>query len=310
MSSSLKLVLVIVIIAVLAFVGYRYIDKSTFSKAIDEDIIVVSIYPYELLVSQMVGDQVKVITMIPPNASPHTWTPLPKDIQALSEADLLISNGLGLEANLAKAFEQNSAKHVEIFSLLNKDLLGKEAEQKPHDHHHEADHEHGEFDPHLWTSAELLINIVNALSPVLMDRFPNKAEVIRQNSRDLIKDLMDADKIIMNEREAYSQPAIVTYHNSFHYFTRRYDIDYVGFVQASPGQEPSPKELNDLGKKIKAHKIKSIFIEPQMNPKSAEVLAKEFGIKLLTLDPMGNTLNVNTISEFLLKNWEIIKSGL
>lgn len=306
--------------AIIVFIVYFIMNKDTAKKAMEGDMIITSIYPYELLVRQIMGDQVVVMSLIPPNASPHTWSPNPSDMQALENADLIISNGMGLETNLIKVFEQHNAKHLEIAALLDSTLYksGQAEHEDGHEaeHEHEAEHndEHGHshagINPHLWTSPELLINIANALSAALISAFPNKTEVIKQNTLVLIRELMDADQQIQTERAALQNPAIITYHDSFHYFTQRYDIEFIGAVQSSPGQEPSPKELSELGKKIKQHKIKTIFIEPQMNPKSAEVLANEFKLNLLTIDPLGTTLNVKTISEFILKNWAIIRSGL
>ncbi len=305
---ALLLFAAIALVSIVVFViAYFFLQKGIINVS-EEETIITSIYPYELMVRQMTGGQIKVQTLIPQGASPHTWSPNPSDLQALESATLILTNGMGLETNLAKAFTKHARKHIEIAELINPELL-KQAEDDHHHHHHgeeEADHD---FDPHLWTSPEILINIANSLSTALITAFPNKTEVIKNNTITLIRDLMQVDKEIKQERSSLVKPALVTYHNSFFYFTERYDIDYVGFVQASPGQEPNPKELNDLGRKIRSHKIKSIFIEPQMNPKSAEVLAKEFGLKLLTLDPLGNTLNVSTISELIRANWEIMKSG-
>ncbi len=317
MNKSLRIILrviIIVIVLVIIFEGFRLIHNY-FSNTVGKDdrsIIVVSIYPYELMVRQLVGDQVDVVSIIPPNASPHTWSPNPSDLAMMYKANLIISNGLGLETNLQKVFDQYSAKHLEIASLLDPELLDRDGDDdhNHHDSHHDAEHHHGDIDPHIWTSPELLINITNAVSGSLIGVYPNLAELIKQNASVMIRELMAADQRIQNDRNDLTNPAVVTYHNSFQYFTDRYGIHCVGFVQSSPGKEPSPRELSELGKKIKEYKVKSIFIEPQMNPKSAEVLASEFKLQLLTLDPLGNTLNPNSISDYILKNWEIMKSGL
>lgn len=122
-------------------------------------------------------------------------------------------------------------------------------------------------------------------------------------------EMKKAHEQILRERAELLQPALVTYHNSFHYFTRDYDIEYLGWVQSSPGKEPSARELTALGSKIKSHKVKAIFVEPQQNPKSAEVLAKEYGLQLFTLDPIGASLEVSTITELILTNWKAMKQA-
>ncbi len=324
---ALLLFAVLALVSVIVFVAAYFFLQEGPAKREPTEMIVTSIYPYELMVRQMTGGQIPVKTLIPQGASPHTWTPGPSDMQSLQDATVIVTNGLGLETNLAKAFSMHGAKHIEIAKLINHDLL-KPNEEHDHHHHHEdamhseehhhhhhheeamhSDEHEDQPDPHLWTSPENLINIANSLSAALINAFPNKTEIIKNNTTAMIQELMLIDNRIREERAKLTDPALVTYHNSFFYFTQRYDIDYVGFVQASPGQEPNPRELTNLGTKIRNHRIKSIFIEPQMNPKSAQVLAKEFNLKLLTLDPLGNSLGVRTISELILANWDIMKSG-
>ena len=306
----LSFLTLLVLGGVIYFTVKHYSVISAERKAGEHALIVVSIYPYELLVKQIMGEQVQVKTLLPANASPHTWSPNPSDLVDLERAKIIISNGLGLETNLRKAFSQHGGKHIEIATLLSHELLGAEEHDHSHVGHSHGEHDHDGLDPHIWTSPELLLNLVNSLSGALSSAFPNMAEVIKLNTNTVIQELMAADRQIFAERQQLSKPAIVTYHNSFHYFTKRYDIEYLGYVQSSPGQEPSARDLSNLGRKIRSHGVKAIFIEPQMNPRSAEVLAREFGLQVLTIDPLGTSLGVETISEFILKNWEIMKSGL
>ncbi|PKN79577.1 MAG: metal ABC transporter substrate-binding protein [Candidatus Cloacimonetes bacterium HGW-Cloacimonetes-1] len=294
---------ILIIISLFAF------SSCHTQKAVPKDLILTTIYPYQLLVKQLVGNEIDVQCLIPPTASPHTWSPRPSDMQNLDSAKLIVSNGFDLEANLSSVFQKYHDKHVELARLINLDILPKRnmlTEPK----HHKTEHQHGDYDPHLWTSPENLVNITNILSAELIKRFPTHAEIIKQNQQTIIRELMAADIKIMTERERYLNPGIVTFHNSFFYFTNRYDIKYIGFVQASPGQEPTPRELSELGKRIQTAKAKAVFVEPQMNKRSADVLAKEFGLRIITIDPLGSTMNINTVSEYILRCWEVFQSGL
>lgn len=152
-----------------------------------------------------------------------------------------------------------------------------------------------------------MTKLATKLRSELVTRFPDAAPVINHNFDEIVKELAQAHDKITSERRAYTKPALVTYHNSFHYFTRDYDIHYLGWVQSSPGKEPGARDLANLGAKIRSHNVRRIFIEPQQNPKSAEVLAKEYRLELGTLDPIGASLNVSTITELILKNWEAMK---
>jgi ABC-type Zn uptake system ZnuABC Zn-binding protein ZnuA len=284
----------------------------------ERPLILSTIYPYELLIRQMVGDAAEVRSLIPPNASVHSFSPKPSDLTDLHRADLIVSNGLGLEAVFAQNLAAMTDKHI-ISSEMLKDLVALDSlnqvrDQLIHHHHHHHDdeeHEHLHIgaDPHLWTSPTMLIKLSMKLKNELIERFPDMAPLINHNYAEIHAQLTAVHETILEERAQYAAPALVTYHNSFHYFCNDYSINYLGWVQSSPGREPGARELAELGRKIQDHGVKAIFIEPQQNPKSAEVLAREYGIELLSLDPLGASLGVNTVAEFIMANWQTMKQA-
>ena len=299
--------------------------KKQETQATQKPLILVSIHPYELLVRQMVGDGFEVRSLIPANASPHTWSAHPADLRDLNKADLVITNGLGLENSLAQSLASIKDNHLICAELLRdlvaldslkqvkKQIMHHEHEAEiEHEHEHEEGHNHvhSGTDPHLWTSPLLMQKLATKLKALLVEKFPEFAPVINHNTDEVIADLGKAHEKISSERLSLVSPALVTYHNSFHHFTEEYRIEYLGWVQSSPGKEPTAKELAELGKKIKEHKVKTIFTEPQQNPKSAEILAKEYSLAIKTLDPLGASFGVKTISELILANWAVMRNGL
>jgi len=282
----------------------------------ERPLILCTIYPYELLVKQMVGDAAEVRSLIPPNASVHSFSPKPSDLKDLHRADLIISNGLGLEAVFAQNLAQMKEKHIMCSELLQDlvalDSLNQVREalihgNEPDDDGH--DHLHIGADPHLWTSPSMLIKLSTKLKNELIARFPDMEPLITHNYNEINAELTALHETILAERAQYKAPALVTYHNSFHYFCKDYSINYLGWVQSSPGREPSARDLAALGKKIEDHNVKAIFIEPQQDPKSAEVIAREYGIELLNLDPLGASLGVETIAEVIMANWQTMKQA-
>lgn len=298
----------IVILLALLFLGCEQAPKE---KADDRPLILTSIYPYELLIKQLAGDALNVRSLIPPNASVHSYSPQPNDLKDLHRADLIIVNGMGLEALIEQNLKQYKDKTFTVAEEL-KDLIALDSlmqirrEQLAEEH---LEHGHIGSDPHLWTSPKMMLKLATSLKNILTEKFSDAALVINHNYDALKQELLEANELILKERKGFAKPAIVTYHNSFHYFCNDYDIHYLGWVQSSPGKEPSPKELAQLGAKIKAHKVKSIFIEPQQNPKPAEVLAKEYSLSILTLDPIGYSLSPKSFGEFILLNWQTMKQA-
>lgn len=271
----------------------------------EKPLLLVSIHPYELLLTQLAGSDFEVNTIIPANASPHTWSPNPSTLEDILDASLILSNGLGLETNLQKSFAARANAHVEAAELISDAIpaMDKDTEHEGEGHQHEG------IDPHLWTSPRLMIRLVTALEKELIERFPNSTLVFNNNANTIRKELEAAAEQIKSERKKYLDPGLITYHNSFSYFCQEFGIQYLGWVQFSPGKEPSPKDLTKLGDTIKEHQVTAVFIEPQMDKKAGEVLAKEFKLKLLTLDPLGSDMKAKTISELILANWESMKGA-
>ncbi len=275
----------------------------------EKPLLLASIHPYELLLRQLAGSEFEVKSIIPPGASPHTWTPAPADLEDFGNAALIMSNGMGLEANLEKNFSVRKDVHVETATLL-KDLLPTETEAHETDHNAGAapEHHHAE-DPHLWTSPLLMSRLVGHLEKELSQRFPNSSYIFSRNAEAMRKELDALSIRISGEKSSFIKPGIITYHNSFGQFCRETGIENLGWVQSSPGKEPTPQELNSLGKLIETHAVKAIFLEPQMNKKAGQILAKEFGLKLLILDPLGSDGKAQTITDLISQNWENMKQG-
>lgn len=269
-------------------------------KAVDtRPLILTSIYPYQILVQELVGDSIAVKSIIPANASPHTFSAKPADLKALDTAELLIINGLGLEAELSQAFKERSAKLIDISELFD---FKQDTEPIP-------SHDHQGLDPHIWLSPRIMLRATLLLSDQLQTKFPTSAQTIGQNAMRLMADLTALHQDITNERAAVANPILITYHDSFHWFCKDYDISVAATVQSSPGQEPSPKQLTQLGTLIQANQIRAIFVEPQMDKRSAKVLADEFKLNILELDPLGHSFNSARITDLIWTNWQVMRQS-
>ncbi len=284
--------------------------SCTKKTAPSKPLLLASIHPYELILQQLAGSEFEVNSIIPAGASPHTWSPGPSDLKAFGNAQLIVSNGLGLETNLEKNFASRSQVHVEVATLLKDVLLLSETEaEEQHEPETEAEHHHHGTDPHLWTSPRLMLRLVLLLEKELATRFPNSALVFKANAQTMRNELETLIVTIDSERRGYKSPGVITYHNSFQHFCEDFEIANLGWVQSSPGKEPTPKELSALGNTITTNSVKAIFLEPQMDKKAGEVLAREFGLKLLMLDPLGSTIKAKSISELIGNNWQSMKQG-
>lgn len=190
----------------------------------ERPLIITSIHPYELLLQELVGDGVRVQSLIPASASPHTWSPKAKDIKKLDEAKLLVMNGLGLEEQLTDAFNQRSDKLIDLAELINITPVDKSRSR--------------EVNPHIWLSPQYLVRMAMMLADKLQSYFPEQTAAINQNTMTLVNNLSSMHQQISKDRAMMENPAIITYHDSFHYFALDYGIAVPATVQSSPAKNP------------------------------------------------------------------------
>lgn len=291
--------------------------KTSDKKVDGKPLILTTIYPYELIVRQLVDTLFVVENLIPANASPHTWTPTPQDAHRIHDAALVVSNGLKLETFLHKPLARKGTKNIAAAAFVDKSLLIFESESDIIEEDNEEKEEkkvdsdkHLLFpNPHVWTSPEMLFSIIIGLSNEFSKRYPAHQAYFERNARMMIMELNMVDSKIKLERDTYKEPAVVTMHDAFVYFFRYFNIDFAGSIQEIAGKEPTPRHLKLLADTIRSKKIKAIFIEPQMNPQPAETIAKELNLKILTYDDLGTSFEAKTIADFLWLNWEAFKAG-
>lgn len=266
-------------------------------------IIMTTINPYYLLTKEIVGDKFLVELFIPPNASPHTFSPNPGDIIKLEKASLIIADGLGLE----RQFENKLSTLKDKLFLASDSLPDKNiflfSENIPKTKAGDAD-----IDPHIWLDSQNLILIAKGITARLNILKPEFADTFNTNLDVIVKKIQDTDNIILSERKGFDKEInLIMYHDAFQYFCRRYNINIVGSFEAFPGQVLSPKELLDIGKIAKQYNVKAIYSESQLNPKSVNILADEYNLPIGFLDPLGFSFKAKSICDILQKNWEEIK---
>jgi len=245
-----------------------------------------------MIVCELAGSTADVYNLVPPNASPHTYNPTPKDMVKLEQADIIIMNGLGLEEHIADYLKQMKRNPI-IISNVFPDSINR-----------------SEINPHIWLSAPILITAIEMIDSAL------KAEDLENHQTydsisSLYKDrIVRIDSLITAERKNYGEIDIVTFHNSFDYFCSRYNINVAGTFEKSPGKEPTAKQMKELADIIKLKNIQVLYSEPQLNKSMAELLANEMNIGIDILDPLGTYFECKSVDEILLSNWKEIEKNL
>jgi zinc/manganese transport system substrate-binding protein len=277
------------------------------------------------LVQEIAGDQVELHTLMGPGVDAHDYEVTPDDIRTMSEADLVLRNGLGLDDFLDDSIEAAGGDADVVTVTEGVDLLEggatdehadeEEGEHEDEEEGHEEEHDdHGEYDPHVWhdpANAKVMVdNVAAALSTV--DDSP--AETFQENA--------DAYKAVLDETDAEIQAMIdeipaenrklVTNHDAFGYFIQAYDLEFVGAVipSTSTDAEPSAQQIAELSELIERENVQAIFAESSIDEQLAADTSVEivYGLYSDSLGEAGS--GADTIHGMLLANATLISEAL
>jgi ABC-type Zn uptake system ZnuABC Zn-binding protein ZnuA len=235
--------------------------------------VVTSIEVFADLVRNVAGDRAQVTALIPSDADPHTYEPSPGRVVDVTEADLVLLNGLGFEETLRDIIENNVSAGVPIIEM-SEGLRTVD-----------GDHEDGLGNPHLWLNVRHAMHYVEVARDGLIQVDPEGEGEYRASAEGYLAELSALDEEVA-EKVSSIPPAkrkIVMHHNAFPYFAEQYGLEVAGFVVESPGREPSAAEVAELSEDIRSLNIPALFGEPQFRSRVLEQAASDAGIEICTL---------------------------
>lgn len=236
------------------------------------------------VVARVAGGHIQLTVLMGPGVDPHTYTPTPRDVAAVHDAALIFVNGAGLETFLEPLLRQADGQARQVDLSQGLELL-------PAEHYHAEEAEHagedkGEYDPHVWLSVPNVIHWVDTVAAVLAEADPAHAEQYRSRAGAYRQELEALDAWIRQEVAGIppERRKLVTNHPAFGYFAEAYGFEQVGAVYPiSPAAEPSAQEIAVLEDSIRRLGVPAVFTESTVNPKLAEQVARDTGIRLVRL---------------------------
>lgn len=155
---------------------------------------------------------------------------------------------------------------------------------EPADAH--AGHDHGAVNAHIWMSPRQAIAQVENIARGLMEQDSAHAQQYRANADAYIARLKALDEQIAAELAPVRGARIVTSHPAFEYLARDYGIEIVASLGQEPGQMPRTRDMAELVDTVRGMNIRALFVERAYAEKAAEVLARETGVSIYTLDSL------------------------
>ena len=255
------------------------------------------------LVKSTGGDRVDVFSIVPVGVSPETYDPAPRDLIAIAHAQLIVRNGAGLEQWLDKMLRTAANPKARVLVLADgMPVLGAT-----------SDNAYG--NPHLWLDPIYAQAYVHKIAAALREIDPAGAQTYTDNERSEIARLQELDRWIRSQIATIppDQRAMITFHDAWVYYDRRYGIRDVGAIEPSPGQQPSAGYLASLIKLAHDNHVRAVFAEPQFSPKLAEQLASSAGIKTVSDlydDTLGTTPQLQTYEGMMRYDTDAIVKAL
>ena len=250
------------------------------------------------LVSQLVGDNATVSVVISDGQDPHDFQPSAKDIETINNAALVVSNGLEFEEGLEEVLENIADSGGNIFMVgdhitVRKIEDGDEHSDDDHGDDHKDDEygddhgdEHGDKhtggDPHLWLSPATMLEMLPALTTALSQA---TGADLSAEATALTTKLQDLDGEVKSIINGLDECNLVSGHDEMGYFADRYGCKVIGVIIPSftTTSEATAGELAKLKKQVEQNKVPAIFTGLGVSPDTATQLAKELGIKAVTL---------------------------
>jgi ABC-type Zn uptake system ZnuABC Zn-binding protein ZnuA len=235
------------------------------------------------LAANVGGDRVRVSSLLKPGIDPHDYEPSPADIDALAHADLVLENGVGLEAWLSDTIDSSGfdGPVVDTSQGVRLRMVG------------------GTPDPHIWQNPRNAERMAANVERGLAAAEPSAAPAFQASLVAYTRQLQALDAEVQRQIDSLANRKLVTNHDAFGYYVDRYGLQFVGSVIPSfdTSAELSGRDIRDLVAKVRATKVKAIFSETSLPPRAAETIGREAGVKVVegenalygdTLGPPGS----------------------
>ncbi|HET9476933.1 MAG TPA: metal ABC transporter substrate-binding protein [Dehalococcoidia bacterium] len=238
--------------------------------------IAVTLRIFEEFAREAGGENVEVISLIPEGADPHSYQFTEQDIERMEGVDFFFLNGLGLDSRLQDVIEANRDESAYVIpfapNILSPARDGRTAE--------EADD-----DPHLWLDPSLAYVYTEIVADELVIY-----DGVRKNAYDAnfaaFRDLMlrlQGDLYAQLQDVPAGRRKLITYHDAFDHFGRKFDLEVAGYAVGAPGDAPSPDSVGRLVQTVREQGIPAVFAEHGYDPGLMQQVATEAGVKLCTL---------------------------
>jgi ABC-type Zn uptake system ZnuABC Zn-binding protein ZnuA len=174
----------------------------------------------------------------------------------------------------------------------------------------ETGHEHGAVDPHYWLSIRNGETIARTVAAELERLAPDRAADIRGALAAYLTRLDAADREIRRLLEGLPTRRIATFHDAFGYFAEAYGLEVAAVFEPYPGREPGPRFVVEFQQKVRTTGVRVVFSEPQLSVDAIRPIARDLGVAISVLDPLGGSAGREGYLETMVFNARQVATAL
>lgn len=256
------------------------------------------------LAHEIGGDKIVITTLVGPNGDAHVYEPKPADAVAMTEANLVLINGLGFEGFIERLAQTSATKAQIITASSGVTPIAGEGEDA------------GKNDPHAFQSIPNVRIYVKNIAAALCTADAADCETFTANASAYDAKLvtLDADVRASIASIPQAKRTIITSHDAFGYFGHEYGLKFLAPEGISTDSEASAAGLAALVDQIKSSSASALFIENMSDPRLINQISDETGIKIggaLYSDALSAADGpASTYLDMMRSNVEVIKGAI
>ena len=240
--------------------------------------VVTTVSPITNMAQQVGGSAIQLHGMVPEGVNSHTFQPTPRDVRYLAEADVIILNGLYLEITTEKLARRSGKEGVWILKLGDQTL-----HKTGWVYNFSFPKDQGHPNPHLWLNVKHAMRYVTLMRDALSRLDRANQSVYHDNSERYLRQLSQLDACIASAVDTIppAHRKLLTYHDSWAYFARRYGMKVIGAVQPASFSEPSARDVARMIGQIRQAAVPAIFGSEVFPSKVLEKIAAETNVQYI-----------------------------
>lgn len=290
---------VVVIIVVLIVAAFWLLNNWSFDSAPTNSsgrqdkavTVAATIFPLKDIIENIGGERVGVILLIPPGVSEHSAALSPQTLAQLQEAQVVFAIGQGLEDALVGRVV--AAKPMPVVTVERGIALREFGS--------------GGVDPHYWLTVPNAMKIAETIAAELTKLDPAGGPAYAGRLVDYQRRLTELEAELQAKAASSLKKNFFAAHDGWSYFAPHYGLELVATYEPVEGQQPSAQDLQRIGGSVRQYGITTFYAEPQKTGATeTRFLEREFGLKVLVLDPVGGFAKGDSYEALMRRNMESI----